>query len=69
MSQGRRGLFVCERPATQEEDVVRSRSSAVCGDISVTWKLVKSAASPVQLGPAEAESAFEQGLGVNPSAK
>lgn len=69
MSQGRRRIFYCERPVTREENVARNRSNAVRSDIDVTLKLVKSASSLVQLGLAEAESAFERGLGVNPSAK
>ena len=51
------------------DNVARDRSNDACRDIDITWKLVKSAASLVQLGPAEAESAVEQGLRISPSAK
>lgn len=68
MSQGHDKIFICERPVTREDNVARDRSKDACRDIDIIWKLVKSA-SLVQLGPAEAESAIEQGLGVSPSAK
>lgn len=51
------------------DSIARDRSIDACRDIDIIWKLVKSAASLVQLGPAEAESAVEQGLRVSPSAK
>jgi len=68
VSQGHDRIFICERPI-REDNVTRDRSNDACRYIDIIWKLVKSAASLVQLGPAEAESAFEQGLRVSPSAK